>query len=34
MGLRLQNEGAASFIKSWKELLQCIADKAEKLKAA
>jgi transaldolase len=34
MGLRLQNEGAASFIKSWKELLQCIADKTEKLKAA
>jgi len=34
MGLRLQNEGAASFVKSWKELLQCIADKTEKLKAA
>jgi transaldolase len=34
MGLRLQNEGAASFIKSWNELLQCIADKTEKLKAA
>jgi transaldolase len=34
MGLRLQNEGAASFIKSWKELLQCIADKTEKFKAA
>jgi transaldolase len=34
MSLRLQNEGAASFIKSWKELLQCIADKTEKLKAA
>ena len=34
MGLRLQNEGAASFIKSWKELLQCIADKTETLKAA
>ena len=34
MGFRLQNEGAASFIKSWKELLQCIADKAENLKAA
>jgi transaldolase len=34
MGLRLQNEGATSFIKSWKELLQCIADKTEKLKAA
>jgi transaldolase len=34
MGLRLQNEGAASFVKSWKELLQCIADKTRKLKAA
>jgi transaldolase len=34
MGLRLQNEGAASFIKSWKELLQCIADKSQTLKAA
>ena len=34
MGLRLQNEGAASFIKSWKELLQCVADKTETLKAA
>lgn len=34
MGLRLQNEGAASFVKSWKELLQCIADKTKKLKAA
>jgi len=34
MGLKLQNEGAASFIKSWKELLQCIAAKTATLKAA
>jgi transaldolase len=34
MRFRLQNEGAASFIKSWKELLQCIAAKTEMLRAA
>ena len=30
----LQREGAASFVASWKDLLQCIESKAAKLKAA
>jgi hypothetical protein len=27
-------EGAASFVKSWKDLMECIASKSEMLKAA
>jgi transaldolase len=34
LGNQLQTEGAASFVKSWNELLQCIASKSETLKAA
>ena len=34
LGDQLQVEGAASFVKSWNELLQCIASKSETLKAA
>jgi transaldolase len=34
LGDRLQVEGAASFVKSWNELLQCIASKSEALRAA
>jgi transaldolase len=34
LGDQLQVEGAASFVKSWNELLQCIASKSEALKAA
>jgi len=34
LGDRLQVEGAASFVKSWNELLQCIASKSDALKAA
>jgi transaldolase len=34
LGDRLQVEGAASFVKSWNELLQCITSKNEALKAA
>ncbi len=34
LGSQLQDEGAESFVKSWKELLQCIAAKTETLKAA
>ena len=33
LGDRLQVEGAASFVKSWNELLQYIASKGEALKA-
>jgi transaldolase len=29
---RLQDEGARSFVKSWKELMGCIASKSEALK--
>jgi transaldolase len=34
LGDQLQVEGAASFVNSWNELLQCIASKSETLKAA
>ncbi|MDQ2839471.1 MAG: transaldolase [Acidobacteriota bacterium] len=34
LGSQLQDEGAASFIKSWKDLIDCIASKSETLKAA
>ena len=34
LGDQLQVEGAASFVKSWNELLLCIASKSEALKAA
>jgi transaldolase len=34
LGSRLQEEGAASFIKSWKDLIECIASKSSALKAA
>jgi transaldolase len=34
LGAQLQDEGAASFVKSWKELLECIAAKTRILKAA
>jgi transaldolase len=34
LGSQLQDEGAASFVKSWKDLMECIASKSESLKAA
>jgi len=34
LGSQLQNEGAASFVKSWKDLMECIASKSKVLKAA
>jgi transaldolase len=34
LGLQLQDEGATSFVKSWKDLMECIASKSEMLKAA
>ena len=34
LGSQLQDEGAASFVKSWKDLMECIASKSEVLKAA
>ena len=34
MGSRLQDEGAKSFAKSWRELMECIASKNDSLKAA
>ena len=34
LGAQLQVEGAASFAKSWNELMECIASKGETLKAA
>ena len=34
LGPQLQDEGAASFVKSWKDLMECIASKSEALKAA
>jgi transaldolase len=34
MGSQLQDEGAASFVKSWKDLMECIASKSEALNAA
>ena len=32
LAARLQDEGAASFVKSWNELMECIASKSEALK--
>jgi transaldolase len=34
LGSQLQDEGAASFVKSWKDLIECIASKSKTLKAA
>jgi transaldolase len=34
LGSQLQEEGAASFIKSWKDLIECIASKSKTLKTA
>jgi transaldolase len=34
LAARLQDEGAASFVKSWNELLECIASKSEAIKRA
>lgn len=34
LGIQLQNEGAASFVKSWNDLMKGIASKSETLKAA
>jgi transaldolase len=34
LGAQLQVEGAESFVKSWKDLLECIASKSKVLKAA
>lgn len=34
LGPQLQDEGAKSFVKSWNDLLECIASKAKGLKAA
>jgi transaldolase len=34
LGSQLQEEGAASFVKSWKDLIECIASKSKTLKAA
>jgi transaldolase len=34
LGTQLQEEGAGSFVKSWNDLMQCLASKSEALKAA
>jgi transaldolase len=34
LGAQLQVEGAGSFVKSWNDLLKCIASKSAVLKAA
>jgi transaldolase len=34
LGAQLQEEGAGSFVKSWKDLMECIASKSKALKAA
>jgi transaldolase len=34
LGAQLQEEGAESFVKSWNDLMECIASKSEALKAA
>ncbi|HWB31850.1 MAG TPA: transaldolase [Acidobacteriaceae bacterium] len=34
LGSQLQDEGAASFVKSWTDLMECIASKSKALKAA
>jgi len=34
LGSRLQTEGAAAFVKSWKDLIDCIGTKSKALKAA
>ena len=34
LATQLQDEGARSFVKSWNELMECIASKSEALKKA
>jgi len=34
LALRLQDEGAASFVKSWNDLLACIESKGDKIRKA
>jgi len=34
LGSQLQDQGATSFVKSWKDLMECIASKSKTLKAA
>ena len=34
LAAQLQDEGAESFVKSWNDLMECIASKSEVLKAA
>jgi len=34
LGSQLQDEGATSFVKSWRDLMECITSKSETLKAA
>ena len=34
LAAQLQEEGAKSFVKSWNELMECIASKSETLKKA
>ena len=34
LAAQLQDEGAASFVKSWNDLMECIASKSKALKAA
>ena len=34
LAVRLQDEGAVSFVKSWSELMGCVASKSEALKKA
>ena len=34
LAAQLQDEGAKSFVKSWNELMECIASKSETLKKA
>ena len=34
LAAQLQQEGAESFVKSWKELMECIVSKSKALKAA
>ena len=34
LAAQLQDEGARSFVKSWNELMECIASKSETLKKA
>jgi hypothetical protein len=34
LGVRLQNEGAESFVKSWKDLMACIDSKSAAIRKA